>query len=200
MGNKLGINVTWIVFKTLHDFCFIQKFNIAARANFSDLFKFKKDFLLQNCMCDGYPPWYIWTKSFMFFFANQKSRMASIARQVHILEPDGKMKKIACFRRWPPPQEKLTLDPMGKLFKNYSDLKPLYHLKANLAGMWLGCSFTKCIFIMSIQDDCHTKAWFYHTFRTIWEHIFFLFFSRKQLIWLNPNFHRWMVPYRSNLT
>ena len=32
---------------------------------------------------------------------------------------------------------------MGKIFKNYSDLKPLNHFTANFAGMYIGWSFTK---------------------------------------------------------
>jgi hypothetical protein len=47
---------------------------------------------------------------------------------------------------------------MGKIFKNYSDLKPLNHFTANFAGMFIGWSFTKKIWGVEIQDGCHHRA------------------------------------------
>jgi hypothetical protein len=47
----------------------------------------------------------------------------------------------------------LTLDPMGKMFKNASSLKQLGQLKPNCPGMIIGRSSTKCVFFMSIGNS-----------------------------------------------
>jgi hypothetical protein len=46
----------------------------------------------------------------------------------------------------------LTLDPMGKMFKNASYLKPLGQLKPNCPGMIIGRSSTTCRFFMPIGN------------------------------------------------
>jgi len=78
---------------------------------------------------------------------------------------------------------------MGKIFKNYSDLIPLYHLTAIFAGMYLGCSFTKCIFIMSIQDVILKLEPYGNIIKK-------KVFSWKRVILLNPDFYHRMVPYK----
>ena len=45
----------------------------------------------------------------------------------------------------------LTLDPMGKMFKNASSLKPLGQLKPNSPGMIIGRSSTKFLFFYADQ-------------------------------------------------
>ena len=46
----------------------------------------------------------------------------------------------------------LTLDPLGKMFKNASSLKPLGQLKPNCPGMIIGRSSTKSLFFMPIGN------------------------------------------------
>jgi hypothetical protein len=46
----------------------------------------------------------------------------------------------------------LTLDPMGKMFKNASSLKPLGQLKPSCPGMIIGRSSTKFLFFMPIGN------------------------------------------------
>ena len=46
----------------------------------------------------------------------------------------------------------LTLDPMGKMFKNASSLKPLEQLKPNCPGMIIGSSSTIFLFFMPIGN------------------------------------------------
>ena len=47
----------------------------------------------------------------------------------------------------------LTLDPMGKMIRNSSSLKPLGQLKPNCPGMIIGRSSTKFMFFMSIGNQ-----------------------------------------------
>ena len=47
---------------------------------------------------------------------------------------------------------RLTLDPMGKMFQNPSSLKPLGQLKPNCPGMIIGRSSTKFLFSMPIGN------------------------------------------------
>lgn len=53
----------------------------------------------------------------------------------------------------------LTFDTIGKWW-NYSYLKQLNHLTVNMAGMCLGMSFTKDVFLywLEVEDGCHHRA------------------------------------------
>ena len=59
---------------------------------------------------------------FLFFYADRKSKMTTTAGN------------------------RLTLDPMGKMFQNASSLKPLGQLKPNCPAMIIGRSSTKFLF------------------------------------------------------
>ena len=127
-GNKLGRHVVMLVPDIFfYYFHFIQKINIDAKPimnligwNFKNLFPI-------NHPCDGIFTWLECSLNdvlvrycFGFFcFVDWKSKMAVIARQYFNIRLYGE-----------------------NIFFNYSSVKPLNHLLANMARMFLQGSFT----------------------------------------------------------
>jgi len=71
-------------------------------------------------------------------------------------------------------------------------LKLLKHLKVNLAGICIGWSFTKCVFLCVVQKSKMTAiAWHSFNIGVILEN-WKKYFSLKLEIWLNPNC-KWII-------
>ena len=121
------------------------------------------------------------------FYADRKSKMATIAGHRLTLEPMGKCSnaffsettnmikaklymmvlynlKVFCsdmkFKMAATAGLSLILDPMGKMFQNASSLKPLGQLKPNCPGMIIGRFSTKFCFLcqLEIQDGHHCNT------------------------------------------
>jgi hypothetical protein len=62
--------------------------------------------------------------------------------------------------RWLPPQDKFNIESYEKIFRNYSDLKQLNHVKANwaLVVLYNMCGFFVIPGNSKIQHGCHYKA------------------------------------------
>ena len=55
---KLGRTATWVVFTIWHDFCYIWKFNMAAKTNYDFWLPSILKIVFSETACDGIVPWY----------------------------------------------------------------------------------------------------------------------------------------------